>query len=290
MSDIQTPEMHDQSVNRTTLHYATWGTYTGPERAVLLIHGITANHNTWTIAGPALAAHGWYVIAPDLRGRGQSGKPPHGYGVPYHANDMLSLCDALSLPAVNVVGHSLGAMIAIFLAALHPSHVRRIALVDAGGRIPEDALPSIAASLSRIGKTYPSIEAYLEPQRTSSVYHWNEYWERYYRYDAEEHPDGTVTSRVRSHVLAEELAVNAAIRLDTLTEQIQAPTLIMRATVGTVAADRGFILAPEEAERMHRIIPGSRRVEVPDTNHYTIVTPDVFVHHVLAFLEEERPA
>lgn len=290
MSDSQTPETHDQPVNGTTLRYATWGTFTTPERAVLLIHGITANHNTWNIAGPKLAARGWYVIAPDLRGRGLSGKPPYGYGLPYHATDMLSLCDALSLPTVSIVGHSLGAQIAIFLAALHPARVRRVALVDAGGRLPEDALPAIAASLSRIGKPYPSVEAYLEPQRTSPVYHWNDYWERYYRYDAEVHPDGTVTSRVRKHVLAEELAVNAAIRLDALTEQIQAPTLIMRATVGTVAPDRGFILAPEEAERMRGIIPGSRRVEVPDTNHYTIVTPDVFVQEVLAFLEEERPA
>lgn len=290
MSDVQTPEMHDQHVNGITLHYATWGTFTTPERVVLLIHGITANHNTWTIAGPALAARGWYVIAPDLRGRGLSGKPPHGYGIPYHANDMLSLCDTLSLPAVNVVGHSLGAQIAIFLAALHPSRIRAITLVDAGGRLPDDALPAIAASLSRVGKSYPSVEAYLEPQRTSSVYRWNDYWERYYRYDAEQHPDGTVTSRVRQHVLAEELAVNAAIRLDALTEQIKAPTLIMRATVGTVAADRGFILTPEEAARMNSIIPGSRRVEVPDTNHYTIVTPDIFTQELLAFLGEATPA
>jgi pimeloyl-ACP methyl ester carboxylesterase len=290
VSDVEAPTMHDQAINGISLRYASWGAYTVPERAVLLIHGITANHNTWTMSASALAGRGWYVIAPDLRGRGLSGKPPHGYGIPYHANDMLSLCDALSLPVVNVVGHSLGAQVAIFLAAVHPGRVRRIVLVDAGGRLPDDALPAIAASLSRIGTVYPSIEAYLEPQRTSSVYRWNDYWERYYRYDAELHPDGTVTSRVRQHVLAEELAVNAAMRLDLLTEHIQAPTVIMRATVGTVAADRGFILAPEEAARMQSVIAGSRRVEVPDTNHYTIVTSDLFVRELLAFLDEERSA
>ena len=286
MSDDQAPRAHDAGVNGISLHYATWGTYTAPERTVLLVHGITANHNTWAIAGPALAARGWYAIAPDLRGRGLSSKPPHGYGIPYHANDLLSLCDTLSLPAVHIVGHSLGAQIAIFLAALHSSRLRNVALVDAGGRLPEDALPAIAASLSRVGTSYPSVEAYLDTQRTSPVYRWNDYWERYYRYDAEQHPDGTVTSRVRKHVLTEEISVNTNVRLDALTELIQTPTLILRATVGTLAPDRGFILAPEEAERMQGIISGSRWVEVPDTNHYTIVTSDVFVREILTFLGE----
>lgn len=285
MSENQTPQMRDQSVNGITLRYATWGTYTTPERAVVLIHGITANHHAWDLTGPVLAASGWYAIVPDLRGRGLSDKPPHGYGIPYHANDILSLCDALSLPAVHVVGHSLGAQVAIFLAALHPTRVRSAVLVDAGGRLPEDALPAIAASLSRVGNRYPSVEAYLDTQRSSPVYRWNDFWERYYRYDAEEHPDGSVTSRVRQHVLAEEIGVNTNIRIDALIEQIHLPTLILRATVGTVAPDRGFILAPEEAERMRGIIAGSRWVEVPDTNHYTIVTSDVFLSELLAHLE-----
>src|SRR6185312_11155918 len=47
--------------------------------------------------GPRLTERGWYVIAPDLRGRGWSGKPPHGYGIPYHVNDLLALTDALGL-------------------------------------------------------------------------------------------------------------------------------------------------------------------------------------------------
>ena len=90
--------LHFQEVNGINLHYVTWGEYTRPERAVALVHGLTANHQEWAKLGPTLAEEGWFAIAPDLRGRGQSEKPPHGYGIPYHVNDLLTLCDTLGLP------------------------------------------------------------------------------------------------------------------------------------------------------------------------------------------------
>src|SRR2546421_5320288 len=187
---------HFQEVNGVNLHYVTWGEFTRPERAVLLVHGLTASHLEWPRLGPSLAERGWYAIAPDLRGRGQSDKPPHGYGIPYHANDLLALCDALGLPTVHVVGHSLGAQVTIFLAAIHPQRVGRIVLVDAGGKLPADAISAIAPALARLGTVYPSLDAFLQTMQQAPVYQWNTFWERYYRYDAEVHTDGTVTSRV----------------------------------------------------------------------------------------------
>ncbi|HST86744.1 MAG TPA: alpha/beta fold hydrolase, partial [Ktedonobacterales bacterium] len=109
---------HNLGIGGMTLHYATWGQPAGPERTVVLVHGLTANSRGWALLGPTLAARGWHVIAPDLRGRGLSSKPAHGYGVPFHANDILALCDALALPSVSVVGHSLGAVIGMYLVAL----------------------------------------------------------------------------------------------------------------------------------------------------------------------------
>lgn len=108
MTNTNTAETpHIQEVNGLNLHYVTWGKFTQPENAVLLVHGLTANYLEWSLLGPTLAERGWYAIAPDLRGRGQSDKPPHGYGIPYHANDLLALCDALNLPTVHLIGHSL---------------------------------------------------------------------------------------------------------------------------------------------------------------------------------------
>lgn len=234
--------------------------------------------------GPELANQGWYAIAPDLRGRGLSEKPEHGYGIPYHVNDLLSLCDALDLPVVHFIGHSLGAQIGYFFAAIHPKRLGRLVLVDAGGRVPPDTLQAIGASLQRLGQTYSSLDAYLEERRQTPIHQWNLFWEAYYRYDAEVQADGTVISRVPKAAIEEEIAVNMSINADALLPRIQAPTLITRAALGTLAPDRGIILTADEAERVQGIIKDSRVVEIPRTNHYTIMLSDIFTSAVLAFL------
>jgi pimeloyl-ACP methyl ester carboxylesterase len=277
---------HEIAVNGITLHYVTWGQFTRPERAVLLIHGLTASSRSWVNLGPVLAARGWYAIAPDLRGRGLSEKPPHGYGIPYHVNDLLAMGDLLGLPVLNLVGHSLGALISLFLAAIHPQRAGKIVLVDAGGKLPDDVLQAIAVSLARLDTVYPSLAAYLEAMRQAPMYQWSPFWEQYFRYDAEVRADGTVTSRVRKAAIDEENAVNFATRTEALPNAVRAPALILRAPLGTLAPDRGFVLPAEEAERLRAVIPGSRLVEIPDTNHYTIILSDVFTHEVIAFLEE----
>ena len=278
---------HDLRVNGISLHYCTWGKFTRPERAVLLVHGLTASSQFWTSCGPRLAEQGWYAIAPDLRGRGLSEKPPHGYGLPFHVNDLLSLCDELSLPRVHLVGHSLGAFIGYFFAAIHPARLGKLVLVDAGGKIPEDALQALASSLQRLGQVYPSLDAYLATLRQAAVHPWTPFWEAYYRYDAFIHADGTVTSRVPKAAIDEENAVNFMIRTETLPAAVHAPTLIVRAALGTLGPERGFILPAEEAERIHSVIPGSRRLDIPDTNHYTITLSEVFLHEMLTFLQAE---
>src|SRR5258705_4742050 len=137
-SESTSANEHDAGVTGNQLNSAPWAYRSVAGRAIMRVHGFTMNWTEWELLGPALAAAGWYVIAPDLRGRGQSAKPRHGYGIPFHANDILSLCDALNLPRVAVMGHSLGAFITIFLAALHPTRVSHAILVDAGGTVPAD--------------------------------------------------------------------------------------------------------------------------------------------------------
>jgi pimeloyl-ACP methyl ester carboxylesterase len=201
---------------------------------------------------------------------------------------MRSACKSLNLPAVNYIGHSLGAQIGSFLAANHAKRIQRLVLVDAAGYVPADAIEAIGPSLQRLGRVYPSLDAYLEERKQSPVHQWNDLWEAYYRYDAEIHPDGTVTSRVPKAAIEEELMVNSAINPDVLLPRVTAPTLITRAALGTLAPDRGFLLAADEAERVRGIIPGCQLVEIPDTNHYTIIISEVFTHAALAFLAE-RP-
>lgn len=284
---ISTATTHDITVNGITLRVATWGAFTTPERAVVLVHGITASSQTWTAFGPYLAARGWYVIAPDLRGRGMSEKPPHGYGIPYHVNDLLSLADHFDLPAINFVGHSLGALIGFFLAAIHPQRVGKLVLIDAGGNLPPDTGKAIGKALARLGTRYPSFDAYWEAMRAPWMAPHEAFWQEYYRYDVEAYPDSTVMCRVPRAAIAEEGATNGALDLVALSDHVRSPALIVRAMVGMLAPDRGLLLPREEAERLLRVIPASRLIEIADTNHYTVVLADQFTEACGTFLEEE---
>jgi pimeloyl-ACP methyl ester carboxylesterase len=274
----------DQQLPGVALHYQTWGA-SNPDRAVVLIHGLTANHMTWALLGPHLANAGYFVIAPDLRGRGLSGKPPQGYGVAIHAADLLALLDALNIRQADIVGHSLGAVIAMYLGAVHPARVHKLTLIDAGGKIPEDTAQAISASVSRLGASYPSLDAFLGLMRQlPMITEWTSLWEDYFRYDAEVHADGTVASRVPKSAIEEESLALALTRSEALPDLIHKPTLLIRATVGLLGPDRGFILPRDEAERVRDVIAGCQLVEIADTNHYTVVTVPAFADAVSAFL------
>lgn len=282
------PREQNLGIGGLSLHFATWGERTTPERAVLLIHGLTSSSRAFAQIGPALAARGLYAIAPDLRGRGLSDKPRYGYGIPVHAADLLTLCDSLGLESAAIAGHSLGALIALFLAAFSPQRVNKLVLLDAGGKVPDDALQAIAVSLGRLGTVYPSLDDYLATMRQNPVHPWNAFWEAYYRYDADVRPDGTVTSRVPRSVIDQENAVTFSTRTEALSAFVRAPTLIVRATVGTLAPDRGFILPADEAERLQSAISGSQLAAIPGANHYTLADSPAAMDAVAAFLGAER--
>ncbi|WIG61600.1 MAG: hypothetical protein OJF49_004348 [Ktedonobacterales bacterium] len=285
MRQHDTGKENTLGIGGMTLHYVTWGER-NPERVVLLVHGLTASCREFALFGPALAEQGWYAVAPDLRGRGLSAKPPHGYAIPFHAHDLLTLCDALGAQQAHIVGHSLGAMIGVYTAALYPQRVRKLVMIDAGGKIPEDTQQAIAASVNRLGVVFPSLDAYLGLMSQLPVFQWNTLWEEYFRYDAEVHPDGTVTSRVPKHVIEEESFSLGALRTELLPAFVKQPTLIVRAALGTLAPDRGFVLAADEAERLRHEMADCQVVEIPDTNHYTIVLSDALEREIVSFLGE----
>jgi pimeloyl-ACP methyl ester carboxylesterase len=101
---------------------------------VLLIHGFPDSHRLWRHQVPALVAAGKRVIVPDLRGFGESERPPDvaAYAIRHSLADMLAVLDALGIERVQVVGHDWGAAVAWGLAAFAPERVERLAVLSVG--------------------------------------------------------------------------------------------------------------------------------------------------------------
>ena len=118
----------------------------GSGPAILLIHGIGNNAQTWSsVIGP-LAEHST-VIAPDLLGHGDSDKPRGDYSIAGYANGMRDLLSVLDVERVTVVGHSLGGGVALQFAYQFPERCQRIVLVGSGGLGSELSATLRAATL-----------------------------------------------------------------------------------------------------------------------------------------------
>jgi pimeloyl-ACP methyl ester carboxylesterase len=120
--------MRVSSSSEVKLQYAEAGTGDPP---LLFIHGWCCDH---TFFQPQFdhfkSTH--RVVALDLRGCGDSDKPETGYDIPTLTDDVAALCREASIIKPVVVGHSLGGMIGVELAARHPSIPRAIVAVDPG--------------------------------------------------------------------------------------------------------------------------------------------------------------
>lgn len=258
------------TVNSVSLAVAEWpGPAKGP--AIVCVHGLTANHTCWASVADLLSpAH--RLIAYDLRGRGESDKPEKGYSLALHNEDLEGLLDHFGLKRAVLVGHSLGAHIALRFAATHPERVCKLVLVDGGIDVRAEVLDSLRPAINRLGVEFPSLDMFMGFVRALPMFEgrWNDYLERYFRYDVEALPAGTVRSKAARHAIEEEIANLERERLWVWHHRVKAPTLIFRAPDGLLTPT-DCLMTQEEAEAMAHAIPRSKLVVVPGTNHYTVL-------------------
>ena len=230
---------------------------------ILLIHGFASNHRVnwvnprWV---ETLTHDGRRVVAFDNRGHGQSDKPtdPAAYHSAQMAADARRLLDHLGIARADVMGYSMGARIAAYLALANPDRVRRLILGGLGDRLVEGVgLPlGIADAMEA-----PSLDALIDPMQ------------RMFRAFA----DQTKSDRV---------ALAACIRgsRQTLTHaeasRIACPTLVAVGTRDTVAGD---------PHRLAAILPHASVLDIPGRDHNLAVGDKVHKAGVLAFLAAAAP-
>src|SRR2546426_4776645 len=113
-------------VNGVKIHYLI----SGKNEPIILLHGYAQTSHMWRPLIPELAkTH--TIIAPDLRGFGDSSRPEGGYDKKTMAQDIHALAASLGYARAGIVGHDIGLMVAYAYAAQYPSEVDRIVLMDA---------------------------------------------------------------------------------------------------------------------------------------------------------------
>ncbi|MFG0331010.1 MAG: alpha/beta fold hydrolase [Phycisphaerales bacterium] len=243
----------------------------GPENGdpVLLVHGFPLSADMWrpTIAG---LRDRWRLIAPDLRGHGET-PPSDDATMPTLADDLVALLDALhESRAMTVVGLSMGGYVAFELYRRHRTRARALGLIDtraepdspeaAEGR-EKSARAALTSGSSAV--VDPMMEKLWASATSPSV---REDWRRRMTQNS---PEG-IAAALRGMAVRS----SAVEILDSIT----VPTLV-------VAGGEDRITPPDGAAKMAKQIPGARFEVIPDAGHLPpIEKPDAFIAVLRQFL------
>ncbi|MFB7474022.1 alpha/beta hydrolase [Kitasatospora sp. NPDC056184] len=247
---------------------------------VVAVHGITANGLAWFEVARRLAGRAT-LLAPDLRGRGDSRDLGGPYGLARHADDVAALIAGLGLGPTVVTGHSMGAWVTALAAVRHPDLVGRVVLVDGGVTFPlpegvseDDALATVLGpALARLSMTFPDRQAYREfwQRHPAFAADWSAeidaYTQRDLVGDEPELRSSCVLAAVEtdgSQVLLDQEAATAVHRLPCPGELIWAERGLLDEPQGLYDEKR---LAAVGLDRAHPVLAST----VPDTNHYSIL-------------------
>lgn len=283
---MSVPGEGEVQVGGVRLHYLEWP---GDGPPVVCLHGITANAHSFLRLAEGLApAH--RVVALDLRGRGGSDKPEDGYDIGTHVQDVAGVLERLEIAPAAVVGWSLGAKVALGLAAMRPELVARVVAIDPPVETPAESVAVLRAFWARLDRTYPSVEAFLAGMRDSwSFTSWSPYVEAYLRADVEE-ADGVVRHRVPRHVPEAELEAESRYPTRSFYPGIACPTLVLRAPLPLVR-EGDQVLSEAHARELAEALADGRVVDVAGTNHFSIVLGDTQAFEEIAsFLAEDAAA
>jgi pimeloyl-ACP methyl ester carboxylesterase len=230
--------------------------------AVLLIHGFASNHAVnWvnTLWTKTLGHAGFRVVALDNRGHGQSQKlyEPAAYHTAIMAEDARALLDHLGLERADVMGYSMGARIAAYLALAHPDRTRSLIMGGLGIHLVEGVgLPlGIADAMEA-----PSADALADPTQRS------------FRLFAEQ---------TKSDLKALAACIRGSRQVMSRAEvgAITTPALIAVGTKDEVAGD---------PQALADLMPNARALDIPGRDHNLAVGDKLHKQGVLAFLAE-RP-
>jgi len=148
--------------DKTALSLTTWG---DASPSIVLIHGFADGRYIWTPFVPALAGYA-SVLAMDLRGHGDSAWDAAGvYSMDKFVEDAQHVIDQMCSGELVLIGHSLGAEIAIRLCVAYAGRVKGLVLVDGGPGLVSDGMVQMRSNFTTRPRDYASRQAYRQAMR-----------------------------------------------------------------------------------------------------------------------------
>ena len=234
------PTTHSFVSQRLKLRYVDWGNHGAPP--LLLVHGGRDHSRSWDWVAQALR-HDWHVIAPDLRGHGDSDWSDTGdYSPLANLYDLAQLIHQLRLAPVTIVGHSYGGHLSLRYAAIYPDNVRKLVAIEGLGPSPElfekrasipidqrirDWIDARRAAAGRVPKRYPTLETAFERMKEAN-HHLSEAQARYLTvHGISQNEDGSYSWKFDNVVHVFPPFDLTATQLSELWQRITCPTLLM---------------------------------------------------------------
>jgi pimeloyl-ACP methyl ester carboxylesterase len=253
---------------------------------VICLHGLTRNSRDFEDIAPLIAGWGRRVIAPDVRGRGQSDRDldPKNYQPKIYARDVLEMMAELGVDRAVFLGTSMGGLITMTIAAIRPKAIAAAILNDVG---PAIAPEGIARILSYAGKP---IEVRDWNDAADYVRHTNgvafpefgeEDWHKFAQRTFRQGNDGPELDYDAAIAVALQkpppklAGFIAALLFRRLARK--RPTLLIRGELSD-------IISANIAAKMQRMAPGLSRVDVPNVGHAPMLTEPAAVDAIDKFL------
>lgn len=238
---IHGPTSHSYFSQRLRLHYVDWGNAGAPP--LLMVHGGRDHCRNWDWAAQALRDD-YHVIAPDLRGHGDSQWMVGGtYTIADYVYDIAQLLHQTKLTPVTIISHSLGGMISLRYAGVYPESVDKLVAIEGLGFSPKilakrakltaeqrvrEWVDSLRGLSGRGPRRYPNLEEAVRRMQDENPHLSPQQARHLTIHGVSQNEDGTYSWKFDNYVRAFPPYDMAAGDIHALWSNITCPTLLIR--------------------------------------------------------------